>query len=166
MQRAVEYPVEEWFFAETIAGGEQFAAALMVDGKRKHAFETLDAGGSKFLERVHNGFSVRVGLEAMTARDEIAPECAMVVDLAVEDDPASAIFVRQRLRSTRAIDDGQPSMSQRHVSVGEKAVPVGPAMRERVSHRRQGPADTRVQHTVDCYCPTNAAHCQLARNSS
>ena len=52
------------------------------------------------------------GAEAMAVRDQLGTNRGKVVDLAVEDGPHRAVFVRQRLIAGREIDDAQPSVAE------------------------------------------------------
>ena len=57
----------------------------------------LHAFFAPFLPRVDDHFRIRMGAEAMPARDQLRHEIAEVVDFAVEDHHHAVIFVEQRL---------------------------------------------------------------------
>ena len=71
---------------------------------------------------------VSLGLEERAQR-------TVVVDLAVEDDPAGAVFVRHRLLAARAIDDREPPEAENRRLRLVKPIAVGPAVIHRVGHR-------------------------------
>ena len=64
--------------------------------------------------------------EMVAARLEIAAQLAMVVDLAVEDDPDRAVFVGHRLVAAGAIDDRQTAMAERLPRGSKWPPPSGP----------------------------------------
>src|SRR5258708_12228264 len=53
--------------AQAVAGQDQFAFGLVVDGEGEHATQFLDAVGSHFFVEMNNDFGVPVGAEAMAA---------------------------------------------------------------------------------------------------
>ena len=66
---------------------------------------------------------------------DLLTKLGVVVDLAVVDDDHRAILVNHRLRSTRHIQDREPSIAKAHPVTDEETLSVGPAMREDVGHR-------------------------------
>jgi hypothetical protein len=83
---------------------------------------------------------------------------AMVVDLAVEDDPDGPVLVAHRLRAAGAIDDRQASMPERRRLRVVETVTVRPAMRQRAVDRAYRRARVHAQWTAERTRPTNAAH--------
>ena len=73
----------------------------------------------------------------MPAPVEFSAQCAVIVDLAIEDDLQRAIFVGQRLVAAVNIDDFQPAHRQADIAFDEIAVVVRPAMAQPVVHGRQ-----------------------------
>ncbi len=58
-----------------------------------------------------------------------------VIDLAVENDLQTAVFVGQRLAAFRAeIDDGKPAMAEANTGANIVALIVGTAVVERLAH--------------------------------
>ncbi len=69
----------------------------------------------------------RTRAETMPLGFEQRAQIAVVVDLAVEDDPAGAVFVRHRLMAAGAIDDREPAMAERRRGPSsKKPSPSGP----------------------------------------
>ena len=77
----------------------------------------------------------------MAGASSSGPDVGVVVDLAVEDDPDRAVFVRQRLMAGRQIDDAQPAVAERRPIVEELTRIVRAAMRDDVAHPRQARDD-------------------------
>ena len=108
-----------------------------------------------------DGFGVGLGAERVAAGLEIAAQLAMVVDLAVEDDPHRAVFVGHRLIAAGAIDDGQAPVAERQPRRVEVAAAVGAAMVEPVGHRPDGRGHVFGQVAVEGHKAANAAHAEL-----
>src|SRR5262249_39482819 len=93
VQNSIDDSVEERLLAEPVARDEELLAATVVDREGEHALESLDTGGTVFFVGVQDHFRVRLGSETMTLRFEQRPHGLMVVDLAVERNPARPVFV-------------------------------------------------------------------------
>src|SRR6266851_10339757 len=59
-----------------------------------------------------NYFCVRMCTEGMPAGFELGAQLGKIVDFAVENHPDGAVFVMDRLASTRKIDNTEPAYSQ------------------------------------------------------
>ena len=134
VQGPIEHRIEERLLAQAIARQQQLAPALIVDGEREHPLQAPDGVGSPLFVGVNDRLGVRGGPEAMAARLELLPELAVVVDLAVEDDPDAAVLVLHRLMAAGAVDDGQPAVTERRVRIGKHAAAVRAAVPEAVGH--------------------------------
>src|SRR5437868_3755642 len=95
---------------------------LIVDSKREHALEPLDAGRPVLLVGMDDDFGIGGGSETMTAALKMRLDRPVIVNFAVEHDPAGAVLVRHRLRPVGAIDDRQATVAERRMRVGENAV--------------------------------------------
>jgi hypothetical protein len=82
----------------------------------------------------------------------------MVVGLAVEDDPARLVLVRERLVAAGAIDDRQAPEAQRAARVVELADVVRPAMADRFGHGRQRRVDRGIQRSSERDGAADSAH--------
>src|ERR1022692_1401672 len=82
-------------------------------------------------------FAVRPGLETMPLRREIALQLAVVVDLAVGNQPEGTVLVGERLMSAREIDNGQPPHPKRYRTVGVSTLIVRAAMDGPLAHAAQ-----------------------------
>src|ERR1051325_10848292 len=67
----------------------------------------------------------------------------MVIDLAVEDDPARVILIRERLPAADAIDDCEPAVAKCRVRTGYDAFAVRTAMAKASCHGTNGGAHLR-----------------------
>jgi len=90
--------------------------------------------------------------------DEIPPHVLMIVDFSVEDNLKRAMFVRNRLITSGAIDDRQTSMTECGVGIHVVAVSVRPAVRQGRAHPSDGSADLRIERSFERDGSTTAAH--------
>jgi hypothetical protein len=158
VERPAEHGIEERLLAEPIAGGEKLTPPPVIDREREHALELLDTRRSVLFVGVQDRLGVAGGAEAVALRFEHGPEFAVVVDLAVEDDLARAVFVGHGLMPAGAVDDREPPVGQRDVDGIEKPVAVGAAMGDRGVHRPHGGADVHVETPVEREDSADAAH--------
>jgi hypothetical protein len=84
----------------------------------------------------------------MPASGKAIAQAVMVIDLAVEHDPACAVFVRHRLNTGGAVDDCQPPVSQSRDFVLKKSGSVRPAMFQDVGHRLDHAAEYGRQESI------------------
>ncbi len=135
VEDAVEDGVEQRLLSQPVAREERRARTLVVDGEGEHAIEPFDDGGTVFLPRVKDGLGVGSRPEAVAFRNQIGAQVVMVVDLAVEDDPARVVFVADRLVAAGAVDDREtPEAENRRLRL-VKPIAVGAAVIHRVGHR-------------------------------
>jgi hypothetical protein len=66
---------------------------------------------------------------------EVATKIRVVVDLAIEDDPAGIVLVGHGLVAASTIDNRQPPVPEGHAIVGEKPGPIRPTVCQRIGHR-------------------------------
>ena len=78
--------------ADAVPGQNQPPVGVGPDGDGEHAAQPLEARGVPFQECVENGFSVAMGMKAMSGFFELGADLKMVVDLAVEDDGGVAVI--------------------------------------------------------------------------
>src|SRR5262245_10333137 len=98
--------------AESISHDIQEVLALIEKGDREFAAEMCDEILSIFLVQVNDDLGIRTCTETVPPPDKISGGVRKPVQLAVEDHPDRAIFIRQRLLSTLEIDDGQACVDQ------------------------------------------------------
>ena len=75
----------------------------------EHAVEVGDEVLSVLLVRVDDDFSIRSGLESVSALLKPRTELTEVVDLAVEDRVNRSVLVPNRLPPARQVDDAEPT---------------------------------------------------------
>ena len=73
----------------------------------------------------------------MTRRLEIAPQGMMVINLTVEHDGDRPVFVRDRLITTRDVDDAESAHPHRHPVGHEIAVRIRASVQDGIAHRAQ-----------------------------
>jgi len=86
-----------------------------------------------------DAFCIGQCAEGVAALFEHWPQFGEVVNLAVEDDPDTLVFVRDRLIASVEINDGEATHGKSHARRAVKAVAIGTAMRDgRVHAFEQG----------------------------
>lgn len=70
----------------------------------------------------------------MAAAFEVFHQLDVVEDFAVERDPQRLVFVVHRLMPAADVDDREPHVPQRGLTVGIRAASVRPAMADRMQH--------------------------------
>jgi hypothetical protein len=99
-------PVER-LLAHAVARQEECLALRVPDREREHAVQFRDAVRTVLFPEMHDGFGIGAGPEGVAAALEVGPQILEVVDLAIEDDPHGAVFVRHRLVAAGEVDDRQ-----------------------------------------------------------
>ena len=114
--------------AEPIAREHEPAAVALGEREGEHPLEALDAAFAPQAVGLQHHLGVAVGEEAQPRGFELAPQLAVVVDAAVEDDRQPELGVDHRLRAALGeVDDPQPAMTE-----GDGA--VRPGARRRPGH--------------------------------
>src|SRR5438128_9366964 len=112
--------------------------------------------GAVLIVSMNDGFCVAVCIKGVAKLLQLFAKFAVVIDLAIENNPGSAILIVDRLLAAFHIDDRQPSHAQAHTLVEVEAVIIRAAMFYRVAH----PGQKRLVHKAvvildDAY---NATH--------
>ena len=149
---------EERLLAEAVAGEEEPAPAAVPDGEGEHAAQLVDDVLAALLVEVEDDLGVARRLEAVAAPLEVAAQLAMVVDLAVENDPRRAVLVPHRLVAAREIDDRQAPHGEADLAHDHLALVVGTA----VGDRRVHPAERLALDPVGVPFTADAAHAILS----
>ena len=136
-EEAAPLPIVEGLLAQAVAREEQGPPRAVPEGEREHAAQALDARLAERGVRLEDHLGVALRPESPTARLELRPELAEVVDLAVEHEPEALVGVAHRLPPRDEVDDREPRHAERHAGLSVDAHVVGPAMAEQVEHRRQ-----------------------------
>ena len=108
---------------------------------------------------MNDSFSVAVGIELVAELFELLAQFAIVVDLAVENNPGRAVLIMNRLLSVREVDDREPSHGQAHAIAEIETVVVRTTMPNRLVHAREQLAINRSAVFVNYPC--NATHSGL-----
>src|SRR5437762_4132367 len=112
-QRAVALVVVERLDAQPIAREQDLPPPRVPDGEGEHAAQPIDAARAEVFVEMNDRLGVAGGLEDVAAPLQVAPQLLVVVDLAVEDDPDGAVFVRDRLEAVAEIDDAETAHADR-----------------------------------------------------
>ena len=126
--------VVERLDAQAVAREQELPLPRVPEREGEHAAQPLDAARPELLVEVHDDLGVGRRREAVAARHELAPQLAVVVDLAVEDDPDRAVLVGDRLLAGLEVDDGQPAHAEPD------------ACRRGRTRRRRGRDATSISH--------------------
>ena len=90
-----------------------------------------------FLEQVKNGFSIAIRAKTMTLPFKFVTKRAIVINLAIENDPERLILVGNWLSPPAYINDGKAAMAQARVLAKVEALVVRSAADERTRHGTQ-----------------------------
>ena len=156
------HAVEQRLDAEPVPRDEQALSWRVPDRKGEHALQPLDASDPVALVHVEDDLGVGLRLEADALPGQLVAEGAVVVDLAVEDDPRRAAGVRDGLVTALGVDDGEAAAGEAHDVGVIDAVVVGPSVRLCGVH---GTQHGRVHplRTVDLEEAGDAAHRRWAQ---
>ena len=147
----------QWLLPQSVPGQHQAPFPLVPEGQGRHRVDRGDEFVSPFLIEVHQHLRIGAGLAPMSSGDQILFQFQVVVDLAVEDDPDGAIFVRDRLLPGLQIDDCQAPHTQGDGLPHVEPFVIGAAMNDSVSHRAQK-RRIRGSRRVDVDVSGDAAH--------
>ncbi len=133
--------VVERFFAGPIAGQAQRLLAVVPDRQREHAHRSFERRGQppgfdRCEQHLGIGMAAKRGAAAFVL--QLAPQLAMIVNLAIEDDGQPAAGrVHGLLPGRRKIDDRQPAKGQAETlgRIGPDAFVVRSAVDQRAGHR-------------------------------
>jgi hypothetical protein len=151
--------VVERLFAHAIARQHETATAHVPHRDAEHAVERVCERRPALLVEMRHDLGVGAGPEVMAARDQVATERRVVVDLAVAHDHDVAALVGERLRAARDVDDGESSATERRTVEQCGTIAVGTAVHERRRHRRRQRSHAAV---VAADPAVDAAHRRLS----
>jgi hypothetical protein len=83
---------------------------------------------------MNNDLSVGPSPKGVTLAQQKCSQLLEIVDFAVEYDPEGTILVRQRLMPSVQVYDGEPPMTQTHLTSNIDPFVVGAAMTNRIQH--------------------------------
>jgi hypothetical protein len=159
-QLAAHVAVVEGLDPEAVAGEDEPAPRGVPDRHREHPAQALGEAPPPLLVAVDEHLRVRARPEPMAGPLELPAQLREVVDLAVLDDGAGAVLVRDWLVAAREVDDREPPRSEPDAALDERAVRVGPAVDERGRHRREPLPVDRAPRRGDPADPAHAAECR------
>src|SRR5437762_3196671 len=131
---AIHLRVQQRLFADAIAGVEQLLRALVPDRKHEHATQMFWTITTVAVPRVHYRFCIAVGVENVAELFQFLAQLAIVVDLAVEDDPRGVILIVDWLLAALQIDDREAAHAQAHWTIEIESALIGTAMTNRFAH--------------------------------
>src|SRR2546425_9607313 len=155
-QLSVELRVQKRLFSHAIARQEKRFGAFIPNRKRKHPAQVLWTIGAPLVVGVNDSFRIAVGIELVAELFELLAQLAIVVDLAVENNPGGAVLIMNRLLSVREIDDREPPHRQSHPIAEIETVIVRTTMTNRLVHAREQLTINRSAVFVNYSC--NATH--------
>ena len=104
--------VKERLLAQPIASQQELPPAVIPHGEGEHAAQVVEEPGALLLVEVHDHLCVRPRPKAVPPALELGAQFDEVVDLAVQDNPYRAVFIRDGLLAGREIDDRQTPARQ------------------------------------------------------
>jgi len=137
--RGLAHPVKKRRNANPIADQQQPLTTLVPQRDRELAIEMLDEAVTILFVQVNDDLGVRVGPKAMPLALQHLPQLQIVVDLAIEDNSHTAIFIEDGLPAALQIDDAQPRVCQRKRRALQKPFTIGASMPQCRSHGRNLP---------------------------
>ena len=127
--------------AEVVAVQHELAAAPILpgaaqvgDGEGPHAVEARGAGGAPLLVGVDDDLGVAVRAEGVAGGLELGAQLAVVVDLAVVDEPDGLVLVGHGLVPALAVDDAQAAVTEADGRRLEGAGVIGAAVHDGGGH--------------------------------
>ena len=150
--------MEQRLLAQAIACEQHAPRRQIGNGKREHAIQALRARIAILFVGVNNRFGIGLRPELMPLLDQVVAQLAVVVDLAVEDDPHRAVLVGHRLITAGAIDDRETTMTERHPGGLELRATVRTAVIQAVGHGFDGVGDVGRQVAFEADYAADSAH--------
>ena len=109
----------------------------MVDGEGEHADQAVQGRHAPFPKGVQHHLGIGLRAKAVAALDQLSAQVAIIVDLAVVDDPPIAVGIRHRHAAGLAqIDDAQTIGAEAGLTQASHAFLVGAAMALQFAHLR------------------------------
>ena len=136
-EAVVEQGIVQGLDAYAIAREDQPALPRVPDCEGEHPAQPIHEVDAPLLVPVDEHFGVAGRSEAVSVRLELLAHLGEVVDLAVEDRPYGAVFIRERLVAGGKIDDAQAPMPQPDPFPEIETVRVGPAVPDGICHRAE-----------------------------
>src|ERR1700687_3833605 len=130
----IELCVKKWLLPDAIAGDKQLLRPLVPDCESKHAAQVLRAIGPVTIVSVNDCFSIAIGVENVAELFQPFAQLAVVVNLAVENNPGSAVLIMDWLLSALQIDNREPPHAQGHRALEIETVVVGPPVPDSAAH--------------------------------
>ena len=106
------------------------------DRDREHAVEPPPGHVGPLPPGREYHLRVAAGREAVSKGAQLVPQCAIVVDFAIEDDDVTSVLAEDRLIASLQIDDAEPTHAEAEIAVHEGALAVGPTMDDHVALTR------------------------------
>ena len=112
-QQAIRFAaIIERFLAQPVAGDDKPALPGIPNRQREHAVEVFQKAEPFVFVEMDNCFGVAAGAKSVAGALQPLSQLAVVVDLAVKDDPHRLVFVRKRLVASLDVDDRQTAMPE------------------------------------------------------
>jgi hypothetical protein len=106
-------------YTEAVARQKETLPVSVPDRKGEHSAQVVYAIRPEFFVQMNDGFGVGLRVKGMPPPLEVSAKVAVVVDLAVVDDPHRAVLVVDRLAAAGDVDDAEP----RHPQAGSSFQP-------------------------------------------
>src|SRR5918993_4439967 len=154
---ATSFSIEKRLLAEAVPCGKESLGLRIPDGEGEHTPEACETSLSITLVQLEQHFRVAGCAEPVSGSFELRPKFPVVVDLAIEGDPAGSIITAEGLAAGAKVDDGEPTMTEHGILVGMEVGVIRTPVRERVHHGPH-PRPLPIHHPTDH--ATDATHVQ------
>jgi hypothetical protein len=134
VQAAAALRVMQRLLPGAVAREQQRPSRLVPQRDAEHAAKAPERVFAPRLVRMHDRLGVARRVEAVPERLELGAELAIVVDLAVEDDPDRAGLVVDRLPPAGQIDDAQATHAEAHAGADMDAFVIRAAVPDHLAH--------------------------------
>ena len=161
--RAIQSIVER-LDAQRVSSQQEASPRPIPQREREHALQMSEAAVPLLLVEVQDRLAVAPALERVALGLEARLQLPVVVDLAVEGEPAAPVLVGHRLVAADEVDDLEPSRCEPDRVVLVESFIVGAAMGEDACHGPEQPGVALPHHSCDpahslslCEPPTRPA---------
>ena len=133
-----------------VAGEEERTRITVPNREGEHPVQAMDARRPPLLIRLQHDFGIGAGVELVPLGLEVHSQAREVVDLAIEDDDATAVRVRHRLVTRgREINDGEPAVPETDKGLHPGALTIWAPMSQSRGHLVQDDRGDRFSPYVE-----------------
>src|SRR5436190_15559662 len=148
--------IKKRLFAHAIACEKKRSIILIPDRESEHPAQQFQKVSTVLVVEMNDGFGIGFCIELVAALFKVVSQLAVVIYLAVKNDPLSLVGVVDRLFAAGEVNDRQPSHGESNVLIDVKSVFVRPAVNDSMVHRFEDRAVDRA--AIGIYKSGDSAH--------